>query len=355
MPKKRKAGQVEGPRGATSSQSAADLPALGATVSQSAADLPVSGEAALQSTARRHLDTRQYTALHFIRKHIIWLIGIRTKQGACAVDFGQMTLTQYAVLAPDQREHLKDLEPCESVGDLAHAFQVDPMMITCMLCLLNPLLEGKKQKQKCALEKCALESPEQHPALIAIIEEHKRTYGFPPSPSLLIKEHEKALNGLPRRRFPPAPSPAPGATASQSAADLPASGATASQSAADLPASGAAPSQATAGPLGGPKAPSPLLRANWYKTESATPGQKACECSGNCLGYCPGRYDACKNRAVVNIADAQRKHKPLCAACCCRYQGCANGARRPHGANACDANYGFCTTHYPIQAHQIGA
>ena len=128
-----------------------------------------------------------YTCKHFMRKHLVWLVNHRSLAGQTEVDFDKMLLDDFRKLVPDQLDNISAFSEVKSAGELGRMLQQPPMMTSCILCLLVPVV---KMTQK---TNCALESSEHHPALIAILEKHQKEYGIPPSPSWLLAEFARGL------------------------------------------------------------------------------------------------------------------------------------------------------------------
>ena len=122
-----------------------------------------------------------------MRKHFVWLVNARSQTGHSEVDFDKISLDDLRKFVPDQLDNMSTFRNVKSAGELGRMLQQTPMMSSCVLCLLFPVVKMTKHTN------CALESSENHPALIAIVEKHQQEYGIPPSPSWLLAEFARGL------------------------------------------------------------------------------------------------------------------------------------------------------------------
>ena len=122
-----------------------------------------------------------------MRKPLVWLVNDRSQSGQSEVDFDKIPLDDFRKLVPDQLDNMSAFSKVKSAGELGRMIQQPPMMSSCILCLLVPVVKMSQNTE------CALESSEHHPALIAILEKHQQEYGIPPSPSWLLAEFARGL------------------------------------------------------------------------------------------------------------------------------------------------------------------
>ncbi len=332
----------------------------------------------------------QYVTLHYIRKHVMWLVRKHESLGSCQVDFEKMHLTDLAKLVPDEQEYLSELQEAVtmSAGKVASMLQVQPLMISCCMCLLGKLLEGRQESL------LQLFRDQRHwAALKRNIAQHKTRYGFPPSPwALIFAFQQEGLKCLKRRAAVAAavrktkiaatveePSEG-GASANPLVSGI---GASRSVGAALVPMVGAGDSDGldvdpTLLVEGGCSAPAAAHRpqgadavgvadahraqagvahvCTWYPIGEQGSGV-ACGCTGNCNTECPARSSGgcCPNPASVNLPGVRCRayHRPLCKACVCRELGCQNSARRPYGQHIdLEKSYGHCKRHWVVIAHE---
>ena len=120
---------------------------------------------------------------------------MRQRSGASDVDFDQMPVDDYLSLVRDQAEHVTGLGALgiRTCGDLARVLRTPPMLSTCVLCRLNPLIKrGNGQ---------VLRDAPNFPALGALINDHEKKYRMPPSLAWTVRAFVAAKHAEPQAIF----------------------------------------------------------------------------------------------------------------------------------------------------------
>ena len=292
------------------------------------------------STSHRH--KTPYVEKQFTLKNIKWMVKRHQEQGTSDINFSTMDIKDFLIMVPDQANFLSGFKG--SAQDVGNLTGQSPLMALCSLHMLLPLLPNTQiyndklatmraqiKAQHRAHHLAKLTDPNNHPALISTILEHKDKYnGIPPSLRLLAKEFFPDRSQECKLAQPRVPQEHNTVAAAATAKDK---------------------------PVG--KEPEPGMTKSWFQTSSSKRVTK-CKCSGNCRPECPARYrnQHCPNWAVINLSPQKTNRLPgqhfvpLCDACRCQAPGCQASARKPWGTKLCIGNYGFCTRH---QTHSTEA
>ena len=302
-----------------------------------------------------------------------WLTTVRQRSGQSTVDFDKMPLHDFQRLVPDQLDNAAFLGAfgIETAGALARTIRAPPLLSTCTLCLLGPLIKHGNAG--------VLQDVQNFPRLVAVAKEHQEKYGIPPTPDWMVKalishtSKRASQTGLaaPEKCKTKPPDAIPQDASSSTGLGVAASKKQAVAKPGDASPQGASAStglgvaaskrQAVAKP--GDASPQGASASTdhraaeskkqaedvgsttvmWYPTKPARHNSCAnhkCSCKGNCHGNCPARKPkgVCPNSVVTGA---------FCVACRCRHPGCDKNARRPFGHYCFVENRGYCQGHYP--------
>ena len=324
-----------------------------------------------------------YKVLHYIRKHLIWLINQHEQVGTYCVNWHSMTLRELSKIMPDEADHLISIGGDVNAGKLAEVLRVGPMLISCLLCLVGRVLKRHDYAE-------ALGNADNRDMILALKRDHEVSYGIPPSLWHLAKMCVLKLKG-PEAVIPSVSGEADQADGDEDEKD---EGDDKDEDdddkgeddkgddkhedhkreGEDADVEEASPAvherhqfkrrrwKALPFPSDSGDAAQAVSveevrahvdeRSKWYHIPHvrARGKLKSCHCKGNCFSNCPARKKnmsepRCPNPASVNLDESGYHGQPvaLCAACTCRSPGCTTGARRPYKdyANVM-ANYGHC-------------
>ena len=275
-----------------------------------------------------------------------WLTTVRHHSGQSTVDFDKMPLHDFQRLVPDQLDNAAFLGAfgIETAGALARTIRAPPLLSTCTLCLLGPVIRHGNAG--------VLQDVQNFPRLVAVAKEHQEKYGIPPTPDWMVKalishtSKRASQTGLaaPEKCKTKPPDAIPQDASSSTGLGVAASKKQAVAKPGDASPQGAsastdhrvAESKKQAEDVGS-------TTVMWYPTKPARHNSCAnhkCSCKGNCHGNCPARKPkgVCPNAVVTGA---------FCAACRCRHPGCDKNARRPFGQYCFVGNRGYCQGHYP--------
>ena len=314
-----------------------------------------------------------YIHQHTVRKIVHWRMQEHDEAGTNRLDFKEWSLKELACIVPDQSKTLLtiDASECATVQQLADKTQQLPLMATCGLCLIKPLLVDKNKEQLRVL--C---NPRNRPLVVETIKEYVQKFNMPPPPvhlgSLVLKQllfratspisgeaqaadkdkkdDEKALAGHDNNT----------SADNNTCADTGAGQDKAPGNEKELPdkASVVPPSSGKVQDAGKDKGALEESASadkqdgafRWYRIPWV-PGSTTCECVGNCGAGCAARTredGVCPNPVSKESKKEFLAAKKLvrCQACRCQYPGCLSASRRPFGiSNLCES-FGRCMRHW---------
>ena len=306
---------------------------------------------------------KSYNTMHYLRKHMYWLVMQHEAQGTCKVNW-DFKFADLLGLVPDETDQLQDIGLDVSVLPVAQCLGAHPLLVSCHLCLTHRVA---KVPDKLAI----LSDAGNRAELLRLKQDHVASYGIPASPWQLVRDFEvaakktpSASGGVRKRPACAASLASPGPPPPVPLAEL--SGAKPSVAEPALAASGELPLASGEGER--PGAPGEGVRAQqtqheWHRIAWESSQKIKCRCKGNCLPRCPahtklksGKAGVCPNPAVWNlpVRGASKQYNapvPLCNSCVCQNPECSSGARRPYkdyALNLC--NYGRCRKCWVLQA-----
>lgn len=138
-----------------------------------------------------------YVVKHFLRKHVSWLIVDRQCKGLCNFNWKEVSLEAFGRFFPDQKEHVTGLGAfgIDTAGSLGSVMLQPPLLTTCFLCLLGPIVKNRQDH--------ILWDTGNHATLIELAQDHVKQFGVPPSPVWLFQRFLDAkltTNGKRRKR-----------------------------------------------------------------------------------------------------------------------------------------------------------
>ena len=155
-----------------------------------------------------------YNILHYMRKHLYWLVMQHEAAQTCHVDWSIVKLGDMARLVPDETGQLEEIGFDTYVTPVAQCLGVHPLLVSCHLCLTRRVVT--------VAEKFAILSDDgNRDRLLQLKQDHVAAYGIPASPWQLVKDFEQAAKqkapsasgGSHERLAIPVASPPPAAAA----------------------------------------------------------------------------------------------------------------------------------------------
>ena len=146
---------------------------------------PSRRRACVKQRAPKGWDEKDNFVTYLIWMHVSWLISDRESKGLGKMDWKQMNLRTLQTFVPDPAEILLSLEGTGigSAGMLGSLMKQPPLLTTCFLSLLVPVLQMKHLS--------TFANPGTRARLIASVEEHKQEFGIPPSLAWICKPEGK--------------------------------------------------------------------------------------------------------------------------------------------------------------------
>ena len=254
---------------------------------------------------------------HFKRIQLWWLMAVRKLSGASDVDFDRMSLDDYLGLVPDQADHVTGLGALgiQTCGDLARVLRAPPMLSTCILFQLGPVIKQGNDG--------LLRDARNLPALGALVIDHTKKYHMPPSPHWLAMACADKLKSDAIRDAGSASTGLGDADGGKKKAA--GGGEVGAEKKADGGEKAAGGEREADGAVEENNRVAAPQRIKWWLTEKASSNKIRCACTGNCHGNCPARKkdNHCPNKKVDGL--------DLCSSCICRVPGCSTNARRAYG------------------------
>ena len=271
-----------------------------------------------------------YLPLHYIRKHMYWLVWEHEQRETCHVDWASLTLGDLSKMMPDQAKHLEEIGNSVRVLEVAKVLQVSPMLISCKLCLTGRMLKTEHLKLLKDIGNTEL--------LLRLKKEHIDKFGIPPSLMHLAVMCKRELSSASQRKADldqEVKLPSVSGEANDEDGKLPSGSGEDFEEDKTLPSgSGEGKGKDDGDQKEEEEEEGGDGYAVWFPIPHKGKGAKLCQCKGNCLSRCPGRLHGCPNEATINL-DSSMSRKPvklvaLCAACVCQMPECNIGARRPY-------------------------
>ena len=152
------------------------------------ASASTTGKGAVPSLASGGITKKlPYNTLHYMCKHLFWLICVHEQANSCQIDWRAVSLWDMAKPVPDEIEQLQTIGWEVLVVAVSQCLGTHPMMVSCQLCLTHRVLNEPKMLQifsdACNQEKLA--QLKQH---------HVDAYGIPASPWQLARDFEIAAS-----------------------------------------------------------------------------------------------------------------------------------------------------------------
>jgi hypothetical protein len=132
--------------------------------------------------------TASYIHQHIVRKIVHWRMQEHDEAGTNRLNFEEWSLEDLARIVPDRTQTLHKLAAeYATVQQLADKTQQLPLMVSCGLCLMKPLLMEKNKQQLQVL--CNLRN---RLLVVETIKQYVQKFNFPPPPvhvgSLVLKQ-----------------------------------------------------------------------------------------------------------------------------------------------------------------------
>jgi hypothetical protein len=271
----------------------------------------------------------------FTQMNALWLVKHHESRQSLDVNWEQMTMKEMVTIVPDQDGHLATLGKLRlSIGTFAGWTGDHPLTISSTLGFLGCLTAAENSY---ATE--ALTNPRNRAMLESMVIIHKAEFqGIAPTFKLLINAALQSTNAYAvREQQCSGSSVSEARLAMRSLMVEQASEAAGTQT----------PCMSSTQKEEKGEASVPEKDHSWKAIILPVSGrghQMLCKCAGNCRPGCPARGgNECSNKVMRKKGNADHL---LCESCTCTHPGCKSGARRPHGREIRDSNYGMCKAHW---------